>query len=159
MKKLRVTFISGEDGYTEVSGGNKYDKWDFKVNPIAEFILMDRKTLNNKAPATGTFDLYTVIEKISKKPYAFFCGKVLEDKLKNIPLYSLVKIVFEGAHPTKRYHIYKVYQNANFRFDPAQFSLDNYAEVKSEEQPKSNQSIGSTQNKIPAQQIEEDLPF
>lgn len=160
MKKVTVNFIAQEDEYKEVSGGDRYPKWDFKNNPKLECVLMERKTLPN-TNKTGTYDLYTVIEKYTKKPFVFFCGTVLIDKLKNIPIFSMVKIEFTGIHPIKKYHNFKVGQNLNFRYDPQQWNLDNFAEVKNEDtQPGSfNKPASSISNNTQAQQVEDDLPF
>ncbi len=164
MKKLTINFIGTDDGYRTVAGGNTYPKWDFQKDGMGEFVLMERKTLPNKLNGK-TFDLYTAIHKDTKKPYAFFTGAVLEDKLRNIPLYSLVRIKFEGVHATKKYHIYKVDINDNFRYDPAVFTLDNYTEVNKDDSnpafkaPVSNQSAAGTEKTNVAKQVEEDLPF
>lgn len=160
MKKININFIGADDGYDEVSGGNRYDKWDFTKpdKAILECVLMERRAMPNQKGA-GTYDLYTVIHAVTKKPYVVFCAKVLEDKLKNIPLYSLVKIVFEGTHPTKRYYLFKVHLNRNFKYDPAQFNLDDYAEVKSESQPVNTTPGTGAAAKQPVQQTEEDFPF
>lgn len=157
MKQLIVNFIAQEDEYKEVQGGDRYPKWDFKSNPTVECVLMERKTLPN-ANKPGTYDLYTFIEKHTKKPYVFFCGVVLADKLKNIPLFSLVKIMFTGIHPVKKYHNFKVLQNNNFRYDPQQWTLDNFSEVKGDDVPATS-GKSSISNNQAQQQVEDDLPF
>lgn len=129
MKKITVVLVgNSDDGYETVSSSRQYPKWEFKSSPILECVLMERKSLPN-TNGQGTYDIYTVMEKNSRKPYAFFCGKVLEDKLKAIPLYSLVKIAFEGVHPQKRYHQFTVQINKNFRYDPNIYNLDTYEDV------------------------------
>lgn len=148
MKQLKVALIgSTDDGLSEVSGGQQYPNWDFSGNPTLICVIMDRRTLPAKIGG-GTYDLYTVIEVESKKPYAFFCGKVLEDRLKNIPVFAKVKITFLGVHPSKRYHQFSVQNNLNFRYDPKEFTLDNFVDVKPEENPR----IGGANNQKTATQ-------
>jgi hypothetical protein len=160
MKKLFVSFI-GADEYEDITGGSRYPKWDFKVNPILECILMDRKTLPNKN-GNGTYDLYTVIEKTAGTPHVVFCAKVLEDKLKNLPLHSCVRVKFTGKHPTKNYFMFEVGFNKAFKFDPNVYSLDKYEDAGGTSEQSTNQNAGAQQGNVStpaAQTFEDDLPF
>lgn len=168
MKKIKLILASTDDGYQEVASNEKYEKWIFTANPILECVIMGRASFPQKKGG-GTYDLYTVMQKDTKKPFVFFCGKVLEDKLKKVPLHSLVKIKFEGKHATKDYYIFSVAINTNFKYDPSIYSLDSYSEVNSSEpqapysaQNQQQQAVNPAANRPASKSFDvasDDLPF
>lgn len=168
MKKVRLILASSnDDGYQEVSSNEKYEKWIFPSNPVLECVIMERASLPQKKGG-GTYDLYTVMQKDTKKPFVFFCGKVLEDKLKKVPLHSLVRIKFEGKHATKDYYLFSVSINTNFKYDPSIYNLDSYSEVSSSEPEapfstqQQQQSVNPQANRPASKPFDvasDDLPF
>lgn len=156
MNKIKLALIGND--YEEVQNGAKYPKWDFKESGKSELeaIIMDKKRITSQ---NGEVTLVTFINKNTKEPGVFFCGTVLEDKLKQVPVHSCIKIVYEGKHPQKKYYQFKVFTNKAFRFSPDEYSLDDYQDIEQNQQSQNTQSPIAQNSKPAAMQIEEDLPF
>lgn len=163
MNKLKVAFIGNNGEYEEVRNTQRFPKWDFRESNKSslECIVMDKKRIST---ANGDVTLVTFISRHTKEPGVFFCGAVLEDKLREVPVHSCVKIEFEGKHPQKKYYQFRVLINKAFRFSPDEYNLDKYEEAETNETAKSTSNqTGNTTSPVTSQRtappIEEDLPF
>jgi len=122
MKKISLLAIAklGNE-WSDVTGGNgenvSFPLWDFKVVP--EFIgLLGSNYKGTSKKNNLPYFRYNVYSSEHGKPFAIFASKVLEDKLKDIPPGTTIKIKFMGTQPGKRYYIFDVKQNTSIPLNP-----------------------------------------
>lgn len=155
MKNVKVSLAGADSDYEDVGGQGNGKKWDFKVNPELECVIVSRKRLQGR---NGDYDMYNVLHRHSKEEYVIFCNKVLEDRMKNIPIFSAIKISFLGVEPVKKYHKFSVGFDKKFIYNPTEWVREEtgYIEPAATDYAQPQQQVVTTK---PGGAELEDAPF
>lgn len=155
MKKVLVILAGAESDYEDVGGQGSGKKWVFKDNPILECVIINRKRLKGMS---GEYDMYNVLHRTTKEEYVIFCNKVLEDRLKNIPIFSAVKISFLGTDPIKKYHKFTVGFDKKFVYNPQEWQKAESSYVEPANKDTDPSDFGTKTQPTPGAELE-DAPF
>lgn len=165
MKKLRLVLV-GEDYEKVEQNFDKLPKWDCMTQKELECVFLDIKKLTSKK--TGQpYNLYIVVERHTKTRMVVMPNKVLQERLNDIPIFSAVKMVFDGVIQPKGYYAFSVYKDRSFKYNADVWNPSDYAAPSEDTGAKSistntNTSNNSTQSSsTPAQsnEVMDDLPF
>lgn len=161
MKQVKLILVGGDDYEKVETTFERLPKWDFLEAGKAELecVLLDKKEVDSKFKAGDKFTIYFIKHRQTKVDYSILPNSILGDRLKDIPLYSAVKIVFTGMKQAstspKKYQNYEVYRAKNFKFDPSVWQPANYVKDEATE----TVSTTGSQQPVAQQEAMDDLPF
>ena len=109
---------ASQDGYEKVSSYEKSPRWDFAIYPTFEGVNKKCIMMNSQF-STEKSAVYVMQSLHDNTEYMISTNGLLADRLAVVPLGHIVKIVYQGLHPVKKYKLYEVFHKAPQGMMPA----------------------------------------